>query len=578
MKTFTQKARPAVRPATAANFAAQESAHSSPAHFTDDHPAVMAQQALGESLNGSPAVQLQLQLRQAANDSPRVAALAKLSESLSGRQGLLQQPPPMQRQDAPRKAALSGLQTGTTALQAQAGAGQATGVVQRQLSPKAMELATRWQEDVLQHTTLNENSTERRNMEGAIYALAANVQLSPSEGDRELFKLISNYRLPAPDEDAIFPDVVPGTEAVARLTERHQSLLELLDQFINLDLDRAVEENIGRADREVRDEGDYGEVIRGVRGGTFTSTKDPQGALSPILNSEARAQILERAEEFNAFTGTEPPERVPSSMWITLYRRVKGSGLQSLRRGATLDEVLPFSTSWKRGFAEDWSPTEGVIFEIQVPVNYPALFQARRPGAKPLDENLTPLNPEQSEVTLIQSKLTLLEDPHTEPDSRGRLNFVVKVSATPLSLNVAGRQHEAMNEMSDEDRRQIAKQQRDEEPLEPDEKQKEIASGLAELAPQLEALYAAAARASPEQVEKVGKYVTDRIAKRGLPIGPASAVFNSFSILTGDDAPLLSTLLQRVFNPQYYIDSLLPPQTINGMLKALLGSLQQQLG
>lgn len=162
------------------------------------------------------------------------------------------------------------------------------------------------------------------------------------------------------------------------------------------------------------------------------------------------------AREFEEFTGTAPPESLPKELWITLFRRVKGSHLQSLKKGDTITEMLPFSTAFDRGFAENWSPTEGVIFEIQVPVNYPSLFQARRPGAKKPLGGPEPLNEKQSEVTLLQSELILLEAPRVVPDSQNRNNFIVKVSAKPISLDTAKKQHQVSDYMSDENRRTVA--------------------------------------------------------------------------------------------------------------------------
>jgi hypothetical protein len=435
--------------------------------------------------------------------------------------------------------------------------GSSRSVIQRKLSPEALELAKQWERDVLNEATLD-HSTERRNAIEQMNIINTNEDVPPRRSDTQFLSFLSAYKLPEADEDAIFDDAVPGVKAVEKITAKHR---ELISRLQNQLIDGYVEQNLSRAQRELRERGSSAEAISSVRSGTFTSVKDRNGGWDSSLNEENRQGVLDRAKEFQEFTGMAPPEGLPNELWITLYRRVKGSHLQSLKKGDTITEMLPFSTAFDRGFAEKWSPTEGVIFEIQVPVNYPALFQARRPGAeKPLD-GPEPLNQKQSEVTLLQSELIMLENPRVEPDSQNRNNFIVKVSAKPISLDTAKKQHQVSSRMSDENRREVAAQQREDDPEEPSEFQEKLAVAMAPYQAALEEVYPKVRSANVEQITKIKERLL-AVSSKGIFQGPAGDVLASVAALGAGDGVVLQTIIQRFFNPQFHT---LPPKILQRM-------------
>jgi hypothetical protein len=450
-------------------------------------------------------------------------------------------------------------------------------VIQRKLSPEGLEIAKQWERDVLNEATLS-NSTERNSIIEQLKKIALDEQLDPRKSDTQFLNFLSTYQLPEPDEDAIFEDAVPGVIAVERITSKHRELLILLKNQL---IDGFVEENLKKSQQEIDEQGPSAAAIASVKSGTFTSVKDKTGAWDPSLNAENREGILDRAEEFTEFTGMEPPVQLPDELWISLYRRVKGVHLQSLKKGDTITEMLPFSTSFERGFAEEWSPTEGVIFEIQVPVNYPAMFQARRPGAeKPID-GPEPLNEEQSEVTLVQSELKLMEAPRVELDSKGNNNFIVKVSAKPISLDTALKQHRVSGHLKDENRRVVAAQQRDEDPEEPTEFQDILAGILGPFHAQLEELYPKVKVASSGQIKSIKERLL-KVVSMNIFEGPAADILSSVSSLDEGDGVVLKTILQRFFDPQYHR---VPPnqlrikniEQLSGLFNVIVGEVRKFL-
>jgi hypothetical protein len=445
--------------------------------------------------------------------------------------------------------------------------------IQAKLTPRGEELALAWHGQVLGESTL-EGSTARRQLSELIAMLRLDDR-DPAEADRQLLALLGGYPLPQVDPHAIFDDVVPGRIAVERISAAHRQLVTALDRHVHRDVDDHVEHQIVRADKTRKGGGAQSEAIAAVRSGTFTSVKDNHGDLSPSVNGEGHAQVIERAQDFTEFVASaEPPAQAARSQGLMLYRRVKSQHLQSLTAGATVDEILPFSASWSRAFAEDWSPGEGVIFEIAVPLGYPMLFQARRPGAEPRTE-VVPLNQDQDEVTLVQSRLTLVSQPTRMTDARGRSNVVARVTATPLSLDQARRQQAAVAVMSDEHRQAVAAQQREDDPVDPDPGQQQIAVALTQLDGRVTALIAAVPRARPEQIVAVGQRISQFTNTHNPAIGPALSVLRAFALLGPGDHPLLQTLLRRLFNPQYFAGAEWPANKVSGLLGVLLGVIEK---
>jgi Domain of unknown function (DUF4157) len=444
------------------------------------------------------------------------------------------------------------------------------GPIQAKLTPEGERAAQAWQAQVLEPATLP-HSRERDQI-AALLGVLRNEPSDPAEGDRRLLELFGSFTLPQADPDAIFADAVPGQIAVQQITQAHQGIVTMFQRHVE---DEYVERKIGRAVTEHRERTDQGQAIAAVRSGTFTSSKDNRGDLSPSVNTEHRAQILEQARHFTAFVAAPEQRTAVAASGVLLYRRVKSPQLQQLTVGATLDEILPFSASWKQSFAEDWSPGEGVIFEIDVPLGYPMLFQARRPGAP--QSAVEPLNQAQGEVTLQQSRLTVTQAPRRVEDARRNVNVMIRVTATPLALDVAIRQHNAMAGMSDEHRRAVAAQQRDEDPVGLDTTQQAIATSLVQLRARIDAVIALASRAVPHQVTGVGQYIASFAAKSPPPCGPALSVMQSFGILGGGDQPLLATLLRRLFNAEYYAGCAMRPDQVSGLLALMLQQFEQRL-
>lgn len=449
--------------------------------------------------------------------------------------------------------------------------------IQARLTQRGEALAAAWQRDVLAEVTLPHSQAfgETARM---IQALHGNA-MEPEAGDRALLALLSSYQLPPPDPGAIFEDAAPGEVAMQRIGDAHRRLLAELGQHIQFGaIDEYVEGELRRTAGVLGQNNDQARAIRAVRGGSLTSMRDPSGDLSPSLNTESRAQKLHLVEAFNQFT--EGRAQPPAPKGIVLYRRVKGEHLKALRNGATFDEIVPFSASWSRSFAEDWSPGEGLIFEIDVPMSYPMLFQARRPGAQVPQDGPVPLNQDQAEVTLVQSRLTLLEDPRRVRDGQQRENFVVRATATPLGTAIAQRQHEAMELMNDDDRVFVNAQQRDEDPVAPNAGQREIDDGLAQLGGARAALMTLAQGATTERLLAIGALVGTFANQHQPALGPVTSVLRAFSTLGAGDQPLLQMLLRRVFNPQYYTgtDARFTPARVLELLRLLLPRMATALG
>ncbi|HEY4240159.1 MAG TPA: DUF4157 domain-containing protein [Kofleriaceae bacterium] len=444
--------------------------------------------------------------------------------------------------------------------------------IQARLTPKGEELAAAWQREVLGASTLPYDQVFQQGTQ-LIQALRVN-DLSPEAGDMALLGLIQNFQLQRPDPHAIFDDVVPGVVAMQRIGGAHQRLLGQLDQHIKFGaIDEYVERELQRTAQVLNQGEEQGQSIRAVRGGSLTSMKDPSGDLSPSLNSEGRGQKLELAQSFNNFTAGRAQPQAPKG--ILLYRRVKGEHLKALRNGASFDEILPFSASWSRQFAVDWAPGEGVVFEIDVPMSYPMLFQARRPGAQVPEGGPQPLNQEQGEVTLVQSRLTLTQDPRQEGP-----NMIARASAAPLTMDIAERQHDAMNVMPDEHRMFVNAQQRDEDPQELSDQQEQIAHGLAQLGGARGTLMTLAQNASTPQLQAVGQVVFGFADKHKPDLGPVTSVLLAFGQLRAGDQPLLQMLLRRVFDPQYYsgTSEKFTPDRVIGLVRVLLPAMAKALG
>ncbi|WP_258040876.1 DUF4157 domain-containing protein [Pseudanabaena sp. BC1403] len=356
--------------------------------------------------------------------------------------------------------------------------------------------------------------------------------------------------------------------------------MEILEKFQikvnkNTQIDEVVENSIAKANNAIKSKDDEGKAISSIKGGALTSIRDDFGDLSPSLSSEGRKDKLNLASSFGDFLGVQPlPQEFQNTPMITLFRRVKSSNLKSLAPGNEIDEIVPFSTSWEEGFVRKWSPTEGVIFEFEIPVTYPALFQSRRPGAQVKPEAPEGMNEKQAEVTLIQSRFKVLS-----PGENRNGEIFVKVSIEPLSLDIARNQHEAMNKMTDNERRMVAQQQGEDAVTEPTDMQIQIKDQLAQKESEIAKVIELAKKASQQQIRHVKKRIEeiDEKHQQNLPsiLGVGYSVIKGFDTLNDSSPELLATLIRRLFSPEYLVDSKLPAKHTVGFLFIILNEFQK---
>lgn len=165
-------------------------------------------------------------------------------------------------------------------------------VIQRKLSPEALEIAKQWERDVLNEATL-EHSTERRNAIEQMNIINANEHVPPRKSDAQFLSFLSAYKLPEADEEAIFDDAVPGIKAVEKITAKHSELINLLQNQL---IDGYVEQNLSKAQQELGERGPSAEAISSVRSGTFTSVKDKNGGWDSSMNAGNRQGVLDLGE------------------------------------------------------------------------------------------------------------------------------------------------------------------------------------------------------------------------------------------------------------------------------------------
>jgi hypothetical protein len=157
-----------------------------------------------------------------------------------------------------------------------------------------------------------------------------------------------------------------------------------------------------------------GEVLRGIRPGTFTGYKDDSGALD--LMSEARAvNLWQKTDDFihvakiaKADTERAVGQRANNTV-LTLYRGLHSNLIAAKNVGDVMEEPIPFSTTSNKNFPTQWvgdgSGGSRVIIVMTVPLNYLMIMLSYPRQDMALNKQLQ--NQEQQEVTLSPSILRI---------------------------------------------------------------------------------------------------------------------------------------------------------------------------
>lgn len=166
--------------------------------------------------------------------------------------------------------------------------------------------------------------------------------------------------------------------------------------------------------------------LRGIVEGRFTGRKTEDGGIDTRSSPESirmlRDQVLIFLNQARSLAHKVSTERTTTGKMLRLYRGMHSPQVFAMKPGHVFSEPLPFSTTFKKTFARQWSQTESenesVIMNIQVPANFPMIFLSTPSWLHDFSDNGGyVVNQGQQEVTLTPMELRITHE-HMEGDHK----------------------------------------------------------------------------------------------------------------------------------------------------------------